>query len=210
MANTQGTRLDDTPPWMSYSSELDNKMSPELAAEVAEYAARHHENAPVSSQTQEELCRLAEGNADIAKDYQWLKPEDYADQEARIGRVMDHRQFITKLRDAGVQCFYRQHPHPDKAVLYSSQLGMTEPQIVCWVQIGQMPELSMMNFDSHGVPLAERRRGWRTCLLQAILKSVISEDKANKVFGDPPKRGPWKKYNDMLGEFRRSGSRLEN
>ena len=51
--------------------------------------------------------------------YQWLKPEEYEDMEARIGTVMSHTDFISKLRNAGVKCHYRQHINDDKAVLYA-------------------------------------------------------------------------------------------
>jgi hypothetical protein len=77
------------------------------------------------------------------------------------------------------------------------------------VQIGQMPELSIMNFDDHGVPTNERRRGWRTCLLQMILKGLISEEKANEVFGKPKTIQAFHRYNAMLLAFRNAGNRLE-
>jgi len=206
---SQGTRLDEKAPWESYDSELGGpKMSPELAAEVAEYAQKRYQDAPISAETQEVLAEQKEINQEIAKEYQWLNPEDYADIEARIGKVMTHSQFITKLRSAGVTCFYRQHPHPDKATLLYMKDGLGEPEIACWAQIGQMPELSIMNFDQHGVPLAERRRGWRTCLLQIILKGILTEEKANQVFGKPRQDQAFNKYNSTLQEFRNAGNTL--
>jgi predicted molibdopterin-dependent oxidoreductase YjgC len=65
-----------------------------------------------------------------------------------------------------------------------------------------------MNFDDHGVPLAERRRGWRTVLLQAILKGVITEEKANKEFGKPRQDAAFDRYNGLLKAFRDAGSSL--
>lgn len=205
---TQGTRLSDTAPWDSYDSELAPKMSPELAGQVAAYAEKRYKDAPVSSEAQEVLAENQEINEEIAKQYQWLKPGDYADVEARIGRVMDHGEFITKLRQVGITCFYKQHIHADKAVLYYSKDGIAEAEIACWVQIGKMPELSIMNFDAHGAPLAERRRGWRTCLLQMILKGIITEEKADKTFGKPGNGKAFDKYNSLLQAFRNAGSSL--
>jgi hypothetical protein len=49
---SQGTRLSETAPWESYDSELGVPMSPELAVEVAEYAQKRYQDAPISSETQ--------------------------------------------------------------------------------------------------------------------------------------------------------------
>ena len=207
---SQGTRLNrELAPWDSYESELTGpKMSPELAAQVAEYATKRYADAPVSSQTQEVLAESREINEAIASQYQWLKPGDYADVEARVGRVMTHAEFITKLRQAGVPCYYREHPHKDKLTLLWQPNGVEELEVACWIQRGQMPELSIMNFDAHGAPLAERRRGWRTPLLQLILKGIITEEKANEVFGKPRNDKAFERYNSTLQAFRNAGSRL--
>jgi hypothetical protein len=204
----QGTRLSSKNPWESYDSELGVKMTPELAAQVAEYSEKHYKDGPVSSETQEVLAENRELNEGIAQQYQWLKPEEYEDLGARIGRVMTHAEFITKLRSADVTCYYTQHPHPDKAVLHWSKNGMEKAEVACWAQLGQMPELSIMNFDQYGAPLAERRRGWRTCLLQLILKGIITEEKANEVFGKPRQDAAFDRYNSMLFAFRNAGGTL--
>lgn len=190
---------------------MDTKMSSQLAAAVAEYAERQYDDTMSSNQTKEELHRQREINDEIAKEYQWLQPEEYADLAPRIGTVITHAKFITSLRKAGIVCFYTQHPHADKAVLLVDRQGFYEGplEVACWVQQGQMPELSIMNFDEHGAPLAERRRGWRTCLLQMILKGLISEEKANKVFGEPKTIRAFHRYNNTLQQFRNIGNRLE-
>ena len=72
-----------------------------------------------------------------------------------------------------------------------------------------MPELSIMNFDDHGVPLAEKNRGWRTCLLQLILHSHISQKKADEVFGKPKNTPAFHRYNSTLQSFRNQGGRLD-
>lgn len=208
---SQGTRLSETAPWESYDSELSGpKMSPELAAQVAQYSEKRYKDAPVSSESQEVLAENREINAELAKQYQWLKPDDYADIEARIGKVMSHAEFINKLRKAGVICFYREHPHPDKLTLVYQPTPASELEVACWVQYGQMPELSLMNFDQYGAPLAERRRGWRTPLLQIILKGIITEEKANEIFGKPRQDKAFDKYNSMIQAFRNAGNRLSD
>jgi len=205
---SQGTRLSETAPWDSYDNELGCNMSPELAAQVAEYAEKRYTDSKVDGQTQERLAQLEEQNRDNAKQYQWLTPEEYADYEARIGIVINHEQFITLLRKHGLTCHYKQHPHPDKAVLWVSKDAFTSPEVAAWVQIGQMPELSLMNFDKYGSPLAEKRRGWRTVLLQMILKGLITEEKANKIFGRPRQDEAFARYNSILKAFRDAGNRL--
>src|SRR5208283_284529 len=155
-------------PWDTYAAEMDPCLSEELAEAVAEYAEKRWDpTGKVDSQTAEELARRKEDNDNLASQYQWLTPEEYANVEERIGRVMTHSEFINTLRKAGVSCWYQQHPHHDKAILLYSKNGGPR-EVACWIQQGIMPELSLMNFDAHGVPLAEKRRGWRTCLLQII------------------------------------------
>jgi hypothetical protein len=205
---SQGTRLSERNPWETYGAEMEARMSPEMASAVAEYAERRYESDQTSSENKEELHRQREISTELAKQYQWLNPEEYADFGARIGRVMSHAEFINTLRKSGIHCHYRQHPQADKAVLYTSKYGCDTAEIACWVQVGQMPELSIMRFDDHGVPLDERRRGWRTSLLQLILKGIITEEEANKAFGRPKETEQFHRYNSTLQNFRNAGSSL--
>jgi hypothetical protein len=203
---TQGTRLSETNPWDSYGDELGVKMTPELASAVDAYSQKRWQKDKVGSETQEVLAEQREMNDELAQQYQWLTKEEYANQEARVGTVLDYASFIQKLRSIGLVCHYRQHPHHDKAILYISRNGLSEPELACWAQInGPMPELSMFNFDDHGVPLAEKRRGWRTCLLQIILKGFITEEVANKLFGKPRLTKEFDRYNSTLYGFRNRG-----
>jgi len=198
----QGTRLDETPPWMTYEKEMHESLSKELEEEIAEYAKHRYDPAQSSNQAKEELHKQREINQEIAKEYQWLTPEEYEDIEQRIGRVMHSSVFINLLSKANIECWYVQHPQPQKATLLTiNKVG--DREVACWVQQGFMVELSIMNFDDKGVPLDERRRGWRTCLLQLILKGIISEDKANEVFGKPKQTKAFDRYNSTLYEFRK-------
>lgn len=204
-----GTHTSTANPWDSYASEMDTKMSAELESAVAEYAERCYESDQTSSENKEELHRQKEMSDELSKEYQWITPEEYADQGARIGQPMSHAEFITKLRQTGIHCWYTQHPQPQKATLLVQTHSSIPPVVACWAQIGQMPELSMMRFDDHGVPLDERRRGWRTCLLQLILKGYITEEKANQTFGRPKETPQYHRYNSTLQAFRNNGNSLE-
>lgn len=208
--NVAGTHQNqDINPWDAYAAEMVLNMDPHMEAAVAAYSEHMYEEDQTSSQNREELCRQKEINEEVAKEYQWLNPSEYKDEAARIGRIMTHAEFITLLRKAGKYVYYRQHVHPDKVTLwYTNKPGAEELQVGCWATYGYMPELSLMNFDSHGAPLAEKRRGWRTCLLQLILKGVITETEANTVFGKPKVTPAYHRYNSSLQAFRNNGSSL--
>jgi hypothetical protein len=205
----QGTRLSEKAPWESYAYEMEQRLAPELAAAVEEYSKRAYiDESKISNQNKEAAAEEKELSDNLSKQYQWMTPEEYADIGSRIGQVMSHSEFITKLRQAGLNVYYTQHPEPQKATLLYARNVNEKPEVACWVQIGQMPELSIMNFDDHGVPLAERRRGWRTPLLQLILKGYLTEKTANKIFGRPKETEQFHRYNAMLTAFRNAGSGL--
>ena len=201
----QGTRNNIAAPWETYNPESDPDITPELQRQIDEYAKNVHDSS--SNQNKEELHRWQEQNADIAKEYQWVTPDEYADHGARIGTIMHSSDFITRLQQAGVKCWYRFHGQPRKITLMVVRPGK-EPEVGCWCQLGFAPELSIMSFDEHGIPLAEKFRGWRTPLLQLILKSVITEEKADEVFGKPKQTEAFNRYNSTLQSFRCAGSRI--
>jgi hypothetical protein len=45
------------------------------------------------------------------------------------------------------------------------------------------PEWSIMHFNEWNVPTVEDYRGWRTALLQMILKDIITEEEVDRAFG---------------------------
>lgn len=196
----QGTRLDETPPWESYSKEMTEHMSKELAEKVEDYAKRIQDVKP-SNQNLEELARQRELSKASVKKHQFLTPEEYEDIGPRIGRVMHSAVFINKLRtECHLNCWYTQHPHHDKAVLIVNRRGEIR-EIGCWVQQGFMIEFEVVRFDRNGLPVNSRRRGWRTCLLQMIQKKMLTEDQVDKVFGKAI--GPVaKRYNSTLYDLR--------
>lgn len=206
----QGTRLrEDVAPWETYAAEIGAQEDPALEEAIAEYASRVSDAKP-TNQTHEELCRLREAADEQAEAYRWVRPEEYRNEGARVGCIMHSNVFIKKLREAGVKCWYRQHPQPGKITLIVQRTNGLEPEVGCWVQAGFCPELSIMRFDEHGVPTVEKYRGWRTCLLQLILKGIISEEKAVEVFGKAPVTQEFDRYNWTLRCFRNAGNRLED
>lgn len=204
----QGTRLKNKPTWETYDDELTPQESPELLEAMAEYASRVSD-AEASSETKDELCRLKEASENVAKEYRWVSPEEYKNAGERVGRIMHSSTFITLLRKAGVKCWYAAHPLAGRVTLIIQRQDLPA-EMGCWCMLGFAPELSVMRFDEHGVPLDEKYRGWRTCLLQLILKGAISERTANEIFGKPPVTKAFHRYNATLQSFRNQGNRLED
>jgi hypothetical protein len=199
----QGTRKSEKAPWETYNEQLTERLDPELEAAIAEFAS-HDPHGHTDSQTQEELCRIKEENDALAHDYQWLSPDEYEDEKARIGRIMHSSELIKKLtEECGLNARYRSHPQPKRiTLLVDSTQGIRGMEVACWVQFGYMPEFSICNFDEHGVVLQEAYRGWRTVLLQLLIKRMVDEDTVNKVFGEAV--GPAaKKYHQIMQQFRK-------
>jgi len=196
--------------WESYDEEMTPDLDPALQAAIDEYASRVSDVAP-STESKEELCRQREAADEQVREFRWLSPAEYANEKDRVGHIMHSIVFLGKLQNAGVECWYRPHPQSGKITLIVHRKGLNiEPEVACWVQQGFAPELSVMRFDDHGIPLAEKYRGWRTPLLQLILKGIISERKANEVFGKPATTPAFDRYNRTLQNFRNQGNRLDS
>jgi hypothetical protein len=193
--------------WETYADEIVGKDDAQMEAAVAEYAKNRHTTS--SSQNEDELARWREGNREIAKEYQWVKPEEYADIGPRIGRVLTHEQFINILRDkCKLHCFYREMGHPQKIALWVKRNGISEPESVGWCQRPYMIEYEVVRFDERGVPLDSRYRGYRTVLLNLLMKGMLTEQQITKAFG--PATGPASgRYNKMLYELRKQGLGLK-
>ena len=187
--------------------DFDPTMTPELAKQIEEYEKNVHEDS--SNQTKEEISRQREMNDSVSKEYQFVEPTEYNDVAERTGIVMHAVTFLKKLQSTGLDCWYAQHPQVGKVTLVYVNKLTKKPEVGCWLQSGNMPELSLMGFDDHGVPLAEVFRGWRTGILQLILKSAITEKQADAVFGRPKTTRSFHRYNSLLQSFRNAGSRLE-
>lgn len=205
---SQGTRLSDKNPWDTYGQELmnDPDMTETLKQQVEEYSKNYHDSS--SSQNQEELARWQELNANGAKEYQFVEPDEYNDVKERTGRVMHSSEFIRRLQRSGIHCWYTEHPQAGKITLVVQRKNQP-PEVACWCQQGMTTELSIMRFDEHGIPTTEQFRGWRTPLLQIILKGILTEDKANEFFGTPKTTPSFNRYNQTLQSFRNNGNQLD-
>ncbi len=188
-------------PWETYNATFEEKLDPKMEEAIKRYSETAHAN--TSTQNAEELCRQKEMSNDLARQYQWVKPSEYQNTEARVGRIMHSSEFITRLRKLGgskTRFFYRDHPQPRKLTLMVIRDGQV-PEVGCWCQLGFTTEYEIMDFDDHGVPLDAKFRGYRTCLLQLILKGILSESAVEREFGKAvgPECG---RYNETLYEWR--------
>jgi hypothetical protein len=65
-----------------------------------------------------------------------------------------------------------------------------------------MNEYSVIWLDAHGLPLNEKKRGWRTVLLRLIQGSFITEEQAEEVFGEPTSGPVSRRYREQIFWFR--------
>jgi hypothetical protein len=179
----KGTHTSEESPWQSYAREMDLKMNPRLAKEVEIYSQKHHTKS--SQQNEEALAEQLEMSQAMSKQYQFIDPKEYADVKPRVGRPMHSAELINRLRQIGIQCWYRQHPHADKLVLVVQRKLIGPLEIAGWVQAGWTTEFEILRFDSRGLVVNSRYRGWRTVLLQLILKGVLTEQAVREEFGLP-------------------------
>ncbi len=94
-------------------------------------------------------------------------------------------EFLTKLRQNGIQCFTFYNGMKGTAGLWAARPNREEVEYIAYVQTPAMYEWSVLRLDAHNLPIGENFRGWRTVLAQLILKEILTEEKAHNIFGEP-------------------------
>jgi hypothetical protein len=140
--------------------------------------------------TEEHLENQREKNYRAASKQRWSNQEDYENEEARWGYVMDssevlrkifklipHDLFITDGRIIGDLALYRVYgsPQPD--------LDGRTFRYLFYIPQSRLPEFSQYEFDHRDVPIREKRRGWRTVLLRLIKTGLVTEEQVEEEFG---------------------------
>jgi hypothetical protein len=106
--------------------------------------------------------------------------------EARKINPIRTRDFIEKLRNAGVCCYTIDNGFPPATVaLWAFKPGTDRVVPVCYLQVPAMYEWSVLRLDKRGMPDGEAFRGWRTVESQLIEKGIVSEARADEIFGKP-------------------------
>lgn len=173
--------------------------SPELEAQVAEYAKNRHEPTKISEESSESLHKLRESNTSAVKQFKFDQQEEL--ERVRLGALMDCLELLRRLNKLRPARFTAQLGKllALKMLVPTSQGG--EWQYVCAVPAGLMPEYSTTYLDEHGLPTSEMYRGWRTVLLRVILSGAVSEEDIEREFGRP--NGPdGERYRRTLWGFR--------
>jgi hypothetical protein len=200
-----GTERSDIAPWESYDRQMDptRHWSPELKRQVEEYSKRRW-NKPHSAGL-EEVMRQNELSCESVKEYKFFRQQEdgLTDEKTRRGELMFCLDFVDKLNE--ILPAYLS----GKIIKGLSGLYVFMPDVkgghwhyVCGVQACMMYEYSVIYVDSHGLPLNEKKRGWRTVLLRLIQNSFITEEDAHRVFGEPTSGAVSRRYREQLYWFR--------
>ncbi len=200
-----GTEKSDIAPWSSYDKEMDvsRGWSPQMRAEVERYSKRRHEK--THSAGLEEVIKQRELSTDSVKEYRFFRQEEdrLSDEKQRQGELMFCLDFVEKLNTI-IPAYLS-----SKIIGGLSGLYVFVPDVkgghwkyVCGVQASVMNEYSVVRFDTHNLPVSEKKRGWRTVLLRLIVGSFISEEDAHRVFGEPFSGPISRRYREQLFYFR--------
>ena len=122
----------------------------------------------------------------MTRRYQMADQELLLNEQARKVNPIRTRDFVDKLRAAGIKCYTIDNGFPPATVaLWSFKPGTDHVVPVCYLQVPAMYEWSVLRLDKRGLPAGESFRGWRTVEMQLIEKGIISEAQAHKIFGYP-------------------------
>lgn len=201
-------------PLKDYDDEF--KYADEIEPDLARIMKEVEEGRVVSgtTQTKEEVHRLHEMNADSRKESRF--PDQDELKQRRTGRIFHMNEFLSKLREAGVNAWYTNYSGVkagDMLGLYVGHEGWmltekcaehkwSEPHYVGFVQVPFMQEYEELYFDEFDVPLGPRRRGWRTIGLRLIEHKLITEEKFHKIFGEPSSGLVSRRYRQYLQYLR--------
>ena len=125
--------------------------------------------------------------------------ELFLNEIARKVNPISTREFIRKLRKAGVQCYTIDLGYPPQSVgLWAFKPGTDYVVPVCYLQVPAMYEWSILRLDNRGLPNGEAYRGYRTVEVQLVEKGIITEAQANRIFGRPVDGPVSKKFRHTL------------
>lgn len=141
-------------------------------------------------------------NTFSVKGYQFENQEELLDAKARLVNFIHAREFISRLRNAGVKAFYNYAGRPGELGLSVAKNG--ELKYVCFVQSPYMPEWSLLRVDDYGIPVNEKARGWRTVLMRLIAAGMMTEKQAHDEFGRPYDNAVSRRYREQLWNLRNS------
>ena len=154
---------------------------------------------------EENVCKRYEDNyfSLATKAQRWQHTTDYLNDEARLsGRWMHWTDFVYLLRQAVPDLFIREGGLENHLAVYEVHERFADTEgdgilrnqpcrysinfkYVCGIPMTKMPEYSTYVIDNRDIIHKQKQKGWRTPLLQIILKGYLPELKAQKFFGEP-------------------------
>jgi hypothetical protein len=81
--------------------------------------------------------------------------------------------------------------------------GVRVRKCITHLQYPWSQEWSLLHFNEYDVPSGERRRGWRTAMLELIVQGVLTEEEINSAFGPVALNGVSQLYRERLFYYRR-------
>lgn len=133
---------------------------------------------------QEALLADKEVSDKMASRYKMEDQELLLNEVARKVNPIGTRDFIDKLRKNGVACYTIDNGFPPSTVaLWAFKPGTDHVIPVCYLQVPAMYEWSVLRLDKRGLPNGEAYRGWRTVESELIKKGIVSEARADEIFG---------------------------
>jgi hypothetical protein len=187
-----------------------------------------------SAEDQDTLDQKRAQAQELAEEFCFLDPADFADEQAAAGRPLTPLEFWHKLKfGCGLECWFSladeaqiaKELNPRDVALAVRKIGMDRrnlydmerwraaigevrqeearrqplcnyerfglqvcrqpgvPEYVTWLPGCTLREYSLVKFDSHGVP-DFYIPGWRDGLLALIRKQLLTQAKADEVFGE--------------------------
>jgi len=200
-----GTELNSDAPWTTYDSEMDvtKDWSPRLKKAVEEYSKRRWDKP--NSAGLEEVMRQNELSTNSVKEYRFFRQfeDGLTDEKSRQGHLIFCLDFAEMLNTI-VPCYLSAKIQKGLSGLYVYMPDVKGGHwhYVCAAQASMMNEYSVIHLDNHGLPLNEKKRGWRTVLLRLIQGSFITEEDAERVFGEPTSGPVSRRYREQLYWFR--------
>lgn len=206
-----------------------SNINPEkMVREITRYGIPRWASHPLEFKNWAKECyaREKEQSDQQVRGYQMEEQDTLSDEKCRMINPISTREFIQKLRNNGVKCFTYQIPPDAKTpptMLNTVGLWCEVPteraighiyqghrhQYMTWLQIPAMFEWSVIRLDAHNLPAGEKYRGWRTVLARLIMRKVLTEKKAERIFGIPS-GATSKIYRKTLYDFRNGRIKLND
>lgn len=170
-------------PWMS---RIDMKTSQETIKKLLAGGTPNWLRWPKEYKAfaQESILADKETSDRMARRYKMAGQDMLTNTAARKVNPIGTRDFIQKIRDAGVKCYTIDNGYPPSTVaLWAFKPGTDHVVPVCYLQVPAMYEWSVLRLDHRGLPNGEDFRGWRTVESELVRKGILSEAQADEIFG---------------------------